>query len=101
MLGELTDDFKEENTEKNLSNIENQFHILLNNNLLFNYLLLKGSKSGKLNKTFLEAWPIRGGGGILGWSLINNCVVRDERGLGKGWVTPFFKGTCCEHVVTI
>ena len=57
MLRQLTDDFKEENTEKNLSNIEN-----LNNNLLFNYLLFKGSKSGKLKKTFLEAWPIRGGG---------------------------------------
>ena len=50
----------------NLSNIEKQFHILLNNNLLFNYLFFKGSKSGKLNKTFLEAWPKRGRGGDFG-----------------------------------
>ena len=50
---------KKKTLKKNLSNIENQFHILLNNNLLFNYLLFKGSKSGKPNKTFLQAWPIR------------------------------------------
>ena len=66
VLRQLTHDFKEENTGKNLSNIENQFHILLNNNLLFNYLLFKGSISGKPNKIFLEAWPIREGGSFRG-----------------------------------
>ena len=55
---------KKKTLKKNLSNIENQFHILLNNNLLFNYLLFKGSKSGKPNNTFLEARQIRGGGGF-------------------------------------
>ena len=93
---------KKKTLKKNLSNIEKQFHILINNNLLFNYLLFKGSKSGKPNKTFLEAWPIRGGGGeFWGWSRIKNCVVREERGFGEGWVTPFVKEICCEHGVTM
>ena len=79
---------KKKALKKNLSNIKNQFHILLNNNLSFNYLLFKGSKSGKPNKIFLEVWPRRGGGGVLG--AVINKKVRDERGLGEGWVTPFF-----------
>jgi hypothetical protein len=57
---QLKDGFKEENTEKESV----QFHILLNNNLLFNYLLLKGSKSGKPNKTVLA--NKRGGGEFWG-----------------------------------
>ena len=67
---QITDDFKEENTEKESVQYRNQFHILLNNNLLFNYLLFKGSKSGTPNKTFLEAWPIRARGGDFG--VVNN-----------------------------
>ena len=55
----------------------------------------------KPNKIFLEAWPIRGGGEFWGRSLIKNCLVRDERGLGEGWVTPFVKGACCDHVVNM
>ena len=38
---------------------------------------------------FLLAWPIRGGGGVLGAVSNKNCVVRDERGWGIGVSYPF------------
>ena len=42
VLRQLTDDLKKKTLKKNLSNIENQFHILLNNNHYFIICYLKG-----------------------------------------------------------
>ena len=97
MLRQFTDDFKEEITEKESVRYRKQFHILLINNLLFNHLLFKGSKSGKPNKICLEAWPIRGGWGVLGAVTKKNCVVRDERGLGEGWIGVRFPEEVRSH----
>ena len=61
-------------------------------------IYLRGANQGS-PKVFSVALPIRGGGGVLGALTNKNCVVRDERGLEEGWVTPFIKKTFYEHVV--
>ena len=49
----IMDDFKEEK-----ESVQYRKPISYSHNLSFDYLLCKGSKSGKPIKTFLDAWPI-------------------------------------------
>ena len=59
-----------------------------------------GSKSGKPNKIFLEAWPIRGGGGSLGAVTNKKLHSGMREGCGMGGL-PHLLGICCENVVNM